>query len=942
MKTLFTLFFSVASLFALSQEVFYRESIIDSTQSTELNYLKKFRNNSDSLVKFIKIHESEFMQNPSPSQLFLLNTYNKWLIESGNINKVSDFEKLRFLYSQNNDTNNVEFGFSFYHESKKLYYQHKFIDAINKALQCEAIIAEQANLNSIETLKCLSLISNLYANVNDNEKSIEYTIKYQRIAQEVKQWDMLATSYNTLGHITKYYDSKLSKQNFKQCIRIIDSKRLSILNIKANSLLVLAEITMQERNNVEALQYLITCNKIIDSGLVLPPATCISFYFTIADVYSALNESDKAEYFYNKSDSVCLASFEPGGFYSQYIKIKRGFNLIRQLKYKESIDLMQEGVNFFSQDASGQFTPLINGINMKIATCMLNINDIQGYQNIIDTMINSTIGFNHRERQLLKEEVDLLNANEINKIWEYYHLKSAEINHPIGFQYKTEDVLQLLETVSYIFNRRFVENIDKGSLNFISGMYMDLMSSYLDWFTNKELTQKQLQRLWFSVSLGKSYQLVFQVNQRNTEDSIIKKIKLFENEINANKNNLNLVDSLLSLKVDLANQAFKNKILPKVETYSFIAFDLATENFSKRLLDWPQNHQIVDLYSHDSTLYSFTVANGEIDFTYYKTDNSIINIVSKAKKQIKLGNTYETGFLPEFENLFAHCDTSIENITIIPHEYSYTVPFELINFKSKTLINRFNISYTYSPFIWFNNKLIVNKTESILAVAPVFSNSKQPYSTNTFREINLLSEDLELDITLNDMEICSIPETLNECISICEEFKKKKHKATLLSKKLANEDNFKKYCGSASIIHIATHGISSNSDPSESRLLLNPSQNERNSKSDGFLFLDEIFDLNLTADLVVLSACKTGTGKIVSGEGIMALPRGFIYAGVPNVIASLWKVHDEKTKDLMVAFYKHLLEDKVNYAAALRLAKLDCIEKGYLPIDWAGFVLIGN
>jgi len=93
--------------------------------------------------------------------------------------------------------------------------------------------------------------------------------------------------------------------------------------------------------------------------------------------------------------------------------------------------------------------------------------------------------------------------------------------------------------------------------------------------------------------------------------------------------------------------------------------------------------------------------------------------------------------------------------------------------------------------------------------------------------------------------------------------------------------------------------------------------------------------------LVVLSACKTGTGKIEEGEGVMALPRGFIFAGVPNLMVSLWKIHDKHTKTLMVNFYKHLLEGN-DYAKSLRLAKLQQIQKGALPLDWSGIVLIGK
>ncbi len=95
------------------------------------------------------------------------------------------------------------------------------------------------------------------------------------------------------------------------------------------------------------------------------------------------------------------------------------------------------------------------------------------------------------------------------------------------------------------------------------------------------------------------------------------------------------------------------------------------------------------------------------------------------------------------------------------------------------------------------------------------------------------------------------------------------------------------------------------------------------------------------ANLVVLSACNSGVGALAEGEGVLSLPRGFIYAGVPNVMASLWKIHDKKTKDLMVSFYEHLVAGE-SYPRALQLAKLDCIKKGFLPVDRAGFIFIGT
>lgn len=152
-----------------------------------------------------------------------------------------------------------------------------------------------------------------------------------------------------------------------------------------------------------------------------------------------------------------------------------------------------------------------------------------------------------------------------------------------------------------------------------------------------------------------------------------------------------------------------------------------------------------------------------------------------------------------------------------------------------------------------------------------------------------------------------------------------------------------------SIVHFATHGLLNEKHPELSGIVLSL-VDERGRPSDGFLSLRDIYQLDLPADLVVLSACRTGIGKQVRGEGMIGLTRGFMYAGAPRVVVSLWRVHDEATAELMKRFYKHMLgntpgKERPSASAALRRAKLEMAEAGTTwsaPYYWAGFVLQGD
>jgi CHAT domain-containing protein len=145
------------------------------------------------------------------------------------------------------------------------------------------------------------------------------------------------------------------------------------------------------------------------------------------------------------------------------------------------------------------------------------------------------------------------------------------------------------------------------------------------------------------------------------------------------------------------------------------------------------------------------------------------------------------------------------------------------------------------------------------------------------------------------------------------------------------------------IIHFATHGLFNNEHPDLSGIVLSLI-NEKGEAQDGFLRLNDVYNLKLSADLVVLSACETALGSNIRGEGIVGLTRGFMYAGTARVMASLWKVDDQQTAELMKRFYKRLLKENFPPSKALRLAQLEMWqrERKSSPYHWAAFVLQGE
>jgi CHAT domain-containing protein len=149
--------------------------------------------------------------------------------------------------------------------------------------------------------------------------------------------------------------------------------------------------------------------------------------------------------------------------------------------------------------------------------------------------------------------------------------------------------------------------------------------------------------------------------------------------------------------------------------------------------------------------------------------------------------------------------------------------------------------------------------------------------------------------------------------------------------------------GDYRFVHFATHGFLDSQHPELSGILLSLFD-EQGMPQNGFLRAHEVFNLKLSADVVVLSACQTGLGKDVKGEGLIGLTRGFMYAGAPRVVVSLWSVNDAATAELMMRFYRGMLVEKLRPAQALEAAQVSMLhDKRFSdPFYWAAFTLQGE
>ncbi|MEC4806573.1 MAG: CHAT domain-containing protein [Jaaginema sp. PMC 1079.18] len=234
-----------------------------------------------------------------------------------------------------------------------------------------------------------------------------------------------------------------------------------------------------------------------------------------------------------------------------------------------------------------------------------------------------------------------------------------------------------------------------------------------------------------------------------------------------------------------------------------------------------------------------------------------------------------------------------------------------------------------------------NRRELAIFADPVFNTEDNRVSKSTIIQ-NSLPIELQESARSAGITLARLPYTRTEAEAILNFTQAQDNTKAFgfeANRNLATSQDLSQY----RLLHFATHGLANSENPELSGLvfsLVTPEGKVQN----GFLRMHELFNLDLPADLVVLSACQTGLGELVRGEGIIGLTRGFMYAGASRVVVSLWNVDDEGTAELMKAFYRYTIQENQTPAAALRSAQISLWQNPQWrsPYYWAGFTLQGE
>ena len=847
---------------------------------------------------------------------------------------------------------------------------------------------------SIKLTPPLNNMGITYKNIGNFEKAIEVYKKVESLCINTLSYNKidLGIAYSNLGNIYRLsgdYNQALEYQ--RNAYRILSKDSLAYLYNLQVCKLNIAEINLKLGFTKEVIK-----NANFDIDFIssdLKP----NLYDLIAQAYVKIGEYKLSEKNYLLAINSWVKLYGEGNveLISEYLAYSS--MLLSQKQFVKAFEYIQKAnalvLKFFRKKSTtysdvlssfGDYYYLLNSEAGQIDDFRRkqkeNLNTaIQYYQKSIIALVDSFQVTDPLKNPSLKNNiisdiqlVDVINkkARALEKLAEIFH---SEFNNKDAEKYYAAS-LNALSVVLELIHRLQIgfENEDSKlflSQNQQSTFFEAISISHKLFLLTKD--QKYVRDAFVFSEKSKSSNLLASIKDVKAKefggipDSLLKKESVLKNSINTY--NSKLFEESNSAKPDTQKvNLYSSKIFKYNEEYSRLI-----ESFEK---SYPQYYALkyenkvigaeqvqsklnkrqalIEYYlkepeniSSTGELYIFTVTSDSISFTKEAIDQEFVHKIQTFHDFLISPNyldtkrkdyvSYSLAAYGLYKKLLMPVARKLEgkSLTIIPHDKLSYIPFDALlselpdttqmNFRDlKYVIRDYSINYGYSATLLYDSSPPRKTFKKLLIFSPEY-NPQVP------------RKDLE---TGNSYYLSSLPGANAEIKAISNVVS-----SVSFVGKNAQESEFKKNANNFDILHLAMHTIINDSLPMLSKLVF--SNPEISSSDDGYLNAYEVYNMKLNARLAVLSACETGSGKLQGGEGVMSMARGFIYAGCPSVVMTLWQVEDKSGVKIMSDFYRYLSKGK-RKDVALRMAKLNHLENSdpltAHPHFWLGYVSIGN
>jgi CHAT domain-containing protein len=700
-------------------------------------------------------------------------------------------------------------------------------------------------------------------------------------------------------------------------------------------------------------------------------AGIIKIYRNLGNLYMQINEQDSAEKYYQLSIFYAKKIFSGNSYDLALCYQYYGEFLAKTKNDPKAMDYYTQAADIFIQLFGGKNKDLCKVYRLQSEYYLTIGNYDDALQRIHAALIALLPGFSSEDPYVKPTENDfvldiyLQDALQQKAITHYQRFKHL---HDLKDLYASLDIIGLAITVTEGIRKTYYEEESQLILNKLARDIIDLgVTVSLELFT--ETGEKNyLKKAFNYCEKGQAIILLSALRGLEAQSNIKipKEIQATERKVSedlASYNNLVFQErqkkmpdqqkiqlwTNIGFNLRLSHDSILASYKKDYPDYFRLKFDYSSISADSAMKALTQDQAILEYCLTDSLVFGFLLANDKLNA--YK-------LGQKPDLKSKLDSLRENFMRKEYFNaghsefatitslsadlydiLIRPFKSEIEGkrLIIIPDGELGYLSFDILlndkpedtlqSYKDMTWLIRENpISYSSSATIYFEQSDRPDRkvAGSLIAFAPSYD-----FITN------------QRNASISDsviLKLSPLVGTKEEVNSISELFRSRK-----LFDEKATEEYFKSHAGEYGILHLAMHTIIDNQHPLYSKLVFTPDVNRR--EDDGYLNTYELFSLQLPGQLAVLSACNTGSGKLERGEGIMSLARGFFYAGIPNVVMTLWEIEDHSSADLMSIFYENLKQGKSS-DIALQQAKIGYMQKaGKLhahPYFWAGYVSIGK